>query len=132
MYIRTTVHPSPYPEARPLSSAPQQDIPEITVVELKDRLDSESVPILVDVRESFERDIADLPEVGQLRIPLAEVPGRSGEIPRDREVVLYCRSGSRSGSAVQFLRAQGFESVVNLKGGVLAWREDVDPSLTAY
>lgn len=115
-----------------MSSAPQQDIPEITVVELKDRLDSESVPILVDVRESFERDIADLPEVGQLRIPLAEVPGRSGEIPRDREVVLYCRSGSRSGSAVQFLQAQGFESVVNLKGGVLAWREDVDPSLTAY
>jgi rhodanese-related sulfurtransferase len=115
-----------------LSFAPNQNIPEITAIELKERFDSDSVPVLVDVREPFERDIADLPEVGQVRIPLAEVPGRSGEIPRDREVVFYCRSGSRSGSAVQFLQAQGFEAVVNLKGGVLAWREDVDPGLTAY
>ena len=114
-------------------SAPRnQSIPEITAIELKDRIDSESVPVLVDVRESFERDIADLPEVGQIRIPLADVPGRLGEIPRDREVVFYCRSGSRSGSAVQFLQAQGYESVINLQGGVLAWRQDVDPSLTAY
>lgn len=115
-----------------MSFPPNQNIPEITAIELKDRLDSETMPVLVDVRESFEREIADLPEVGQLRIPLAEVPGRAGEIPRDREVIFYCRSGSRSGSAVQFLQAQGFESVVNLRGGVLAWREDVDPSLTAY
>lgn len=115
-----------------MSSLPNQNIPEITVIELKDRMDSESAPVLVDVRESFERDIADLPDVGQIRIPLAEVPGRLSEIPRDRDVVFYCRSGSRSGSAVQFLQAQGYESVVNLKGGVLAWREEVDPSLTAY
>lgn len=115
-----------------MSPSPNQNIPEITATELKDRLDSNSTPMLVDVRESFERDIADLPEVGQLRIPLAELPGRSSEIPRDREVVFYCRSGSRSGTVVQYLQAQGYESVVNLKGGVLAWREDVDPSLTAY
>lgn len=115
-----------------MSAPPRPNIPEITATELKDRFDSETVPTLVDVRESFERDIADLPEVGQLRIPLAEVAARMGEIPRDREVVFYCRSGARSGTVVQYLQAQGFESVVNLKGGVLAWREDVDPSLTAY
>ena len=115
-----------------MSAPPRPHIPEITATELKDRFDAETVPTLVDVRESFERDIADLPEVGQLRIPLAELATRVGEIPRDREVVFYCRSGARSGSVVQYLQAQGFESVVNLKGGVLAWREDVDPSLTAY
>jgi rhodanese-related sulfurtransferase len=115
-----------------LSNAPSNDIPEISVTELKDRIDTGDVPVLVDVRESFERDIADLPELSQLRIPLGELPFRMGDIPRDREVVLYCRSGGRSGSAVQFLRAQGFESVLNLKGGVLRWREDIDPSLTAY
>lgn len=115
-----------------MTSPQNQTVPEITALELKDRIDSDSVPVLVDVREAFERDIADLPALGQMRIPMAEIPGRMGEIPRDREVVFYCRSGSRSGSAVQFLQAQGYESVVNLQGGVLAWREDVDPSLTAY
>jgi rhodanese-related sulfurtransferase len=116
-----------------LSPSPlDNDIPEITAAELKDRVDAEETPLLVDVRESFERDIADLPRLGQIHIPMGEVPRRLGEIPRDREVVVYCRSGSRSGSVVQFLKAQGFESVINLKGGVLAWREDVDPSLTAY
>ena len=115
-----------------MSLPPNQNIPEITAVELKDRLDSETTPVLVDVREPFERDIADLPEVGQLRIPLAEIGSRMGEVPRDREVVFYCRSGARSGTVVQYLQAQGFESAVNLRGGVLAWRADVDPSLTAY
>jgi len=117
---------------RTLSNAPSNDIPEISVTELRDRIDTGEVPILVDVRESFEREIADLPDLSQLRIPLGDLPSRMGDIPRDREVVFYCRSGSRSGSAVQFLRAQGFETVVNLKGGVLSWREDIDPSLTAY
>lgn len=108
------------------------DIPEIAPTALKARLDAGERPTLVDVREAYEREIADLPDVGQLRIPLGEVAERVADVPRDEEVVVYCRSGGRSGSVVQFLRAQGFEKVVNLRGGVLAWQEDVDPSLTRY
>lgn len=115
-----------------MSTSPSNDIPEITAIELRDRIDAGDSPVLVDVRESFEREIADLPDLDQLRIPLVDLPSRMGDIPKDRDVVLYCRSGSRSGSAVQFLRAQGFGAVLNLRGGVLSWREDVDPSLNAY
>ena len=107
-------------------------VPEITATELKQGLDRGDRVVLVDVREAFEKDIADLPEVGQRRIPVGEVLERVGELdPADR-IVLYCRSGSRSGWATQQLQERGFTDVWNLKGGVLAWREQVDPSLRAY
>lgn len=108
------------------------DIPEITPTDLKAAMDQGRTPHLVDVREHFERNISDLPEVGQQRIPMKQVPEQMAGIPRDREVVVYCRSGGRSGQVVQYLRAQGWTDVVNLKGGVLAWREEVDPSIAAY
>lgn len=104
----------------------------MTCVELKARLDSGEKPILVDVREPFERDIADLPEIDQLRIPVGEIATRMDEIPRDREVILYCRSGARSQAVGQLLVSMGFSDVVNLTGGVLGWRADVDPTLEAY
>ncbi len=106
-------------------------VPEITPAELKARLDKGDVPVLVDVREHFERQIADLPEHGQLRIPVGEILQRVGELKADREVVIYCRSGSRSAWVVRLLQERGLE-VVNLKGGVLAWRREVDPTLHAY
>lgn len=108
------------------------DVPEITATELKARLDKGDVPVLVDVREHFERQIADLPEHGQLRIPVGEILQRVGELEAYRGVVVYCRSGSRSAWAVRLLRERGLEKVVNLKGGVLAWRQEVDPTLQAY
>ena len=107
-------------------------VPEITASELKDRMDAAESLVLVDVREHFERAISDLPDVGQLRIPMGEVPNQLHRIPQDAPVVVYCRSGARSGSAVRYLRSRGFDDVMNLKGGVLAWREDVDPSIAAY
>ena len=107
-------------------------VPEITPTELKEALDAHQKLVLVDVREYFEKAISDLPEVGQLRIPMSEIPGRMGQIPRDSRVVMYCRSGARSGSVAQYLAAHGWEDVVNLKGGVLAWREEVDPTIAAY
>ncbi|MDT8341246.1 MAG: rhodanese-like domain-containing protein [Longimicrobiales bacterium] len=113
-------------------SDPTPEIPEITATALKADLDASRPLVLVDVREHFERGIADLPEVGQLRIPVKEVPERMERIPRDASVVVYCRSGARSGRAVQFLLERGWADVVNLKGGVLAWREEVDPSIAAY
>jgi len=108
------------------------DIPEITPGELKSRLDDGEIPTLVDVREHFERRIADLPEVGQLRIPAWEVLSRLGELPRDRPIVLYCRTGSRSAWATRLMLERGFDGVRNLKGGVIGWRDEVDPTLQAY
>ena len=110
----------------------QDEIPEITVLELKQRLDADQPIALVDVREPYEWDIADLPEVGQLRIPLAEFEQRQDELDRDDSFVIYCRSGARSGSVVQYLRAAGYQNVWNLRGGILAWREEIDPTLQAY
>ena len=107
-------------------------IPEITATELHARLEKEHPLILVDVREPHEIQIADLPEVGQHRIPVGEFPERMGELDPESAVVVYCRSGARSAWAVRLLRQQGFQEVWNLKGGVLAWREEVDPSLEAY
>lgn len=107
-------------------------VPEIDALELKARLDVDDVPVLVDVREAFERAIADLPDVGQRHIPLAEFMGRLHELSRDDEIVVYCRSGSRSASVVEFLHAQGYDRALNLRGGILGWQEHVDPSLTRY
>lgn len=108
------------------------DVPEITVAELKTRMDQGQVPLLVDVREHFERRIADLPEHEQVRIPAGEILQRMGELDGHPEVVVYCRSGSRSAWAVRLLRERGLENVVNLKGGILAWAQEVDPSVPTY
>jgi adenylyltransferase/sulfurtransferase len=86
----------------------------------------------VDVREPHEYAIADLPPAGQKKIPMRELAARADELDRDAELVLYCRSGARSGRAAAHLMVRGFERVWNLKGGVLQWREEVDPSLQAY
>jgi len=107
-------------------------VPEITPTELKARIDGGDVPALVDVREYYEADIADLPELDQVRIPTAEFAARYEELDRGQELVLYCRSGRRSAWAAQVLLGHGFDRVLNLKGGVLAWREEVDPDLPKY
>ena len=108
------------------------DVPEITPTELNARLEAGDVPVLVDVRELFERRIADLPANGQHHIPTGELLSRMGEVDQAAEVVVYCRSGQRSAWAVRLLLERGFEQVLNLKGGVLGWREEVDPSLKKY
>ena len=104
----------------------------MTATELRDRLELEQPLVLVDVREAFERAIADLPGQGQLHIPLGQFPIRLHELDHDQPIVVYCRTGARSGSAVRFMQHQGYRSVWNLKGGVMAWREEVDPSLEKY
>jgi rhodanese-related sulfurtransferase len=108
------------------------DLPEITPTELKARMDRGEVPLLVDVREHFERRIADLPENGQLRIPTGELFHRITEIDRGRTVVVYCRTGSRSAWAARLLLERGYPDVLNLKGGMHAWADEVDPTLPKY
>lgn len=108
------------------------EVPVMTVTELKERMDSGSVPVLVDVREYYEADLADLPDVGQLRIPMAEIGERLGELDPKAELVLYCRSGSRSDRAVRFLLRHGYSNIFNLEGGVLAWGREIDPDVAPY
>lgn len=107
-------------------------VPEIRPADLKDRLDAGDVPLLVDVREPFEAQIADLPDHGQVRMPTGEFADRYSELDPDREIVVYCRSGTRSEWAARVLIDSGYQKVLNLEGGVLGWRAEVDPSLAAY
>lgn len=85
---------------------------------------------LIDVREPFEREIAN---IGGELIPMNEVMSRQSEIPREGEVVVYCRSGGRSGQVIERLqRESGYENLVNLRGGILAWSDEVDSSIQKY
>ena len=108
------------------------EIPEISPADLNSRIAAGESFVIVDVREAFERDIADLPDYGQIHIPMAEVESRLDELDPSERTVVYCRSGGRSGMVLRFLRQRGFEDVINLRGGVLGWRDEVDPTLAEY
>ena len=84
---------------------------------------------LLDVREQDERAISS---IGGYLIPLATLPKRMNELDPAREIVVYCRSGSRSARAADFLRRSGYKSVKNLVGGINAWASKIDPSLPKY
>jgi len=103
---------------------------EITVEELKSRMDAGSAPVIIDVREPNEFQICRIP--GAVLIPMRELPSRVGELDRDSEIVLQCRSGSRSANATAWLRHQGFGGARNLVGGILEWIDKVDPSQPKY
>ncbi len=104
---------------------------EISPIELKRRLDGGEKLPLVDVREEHELAISKLPE--NIHIPMGQLPVRFAELEQFKgdEIVVYCRSGGRSGQCVQFLRSKGFNAV-NLTGGILAWSDDVDSTITKY
>ncbi|MBA3969016.1 MAG: molybdopterin-synthase adenylyltransferase MoeB [Gemmatimonadetes bacterium] len=108
------------------------EIPEMTVTELKERLDRGDPLTIIDVREPHEWEIGNLESYGARLIPLGSVPERLGEIPQDDEIVLQCRSGARSGKALSYLREHGYERLHNLRGGILAWSDEIDPSIPKY
>ncbi|MGD1209776.1 MAG: molybdopterin-synthase adenylyltransferase MoeB [Candidatus Acidiferrales bacterium] len=105
------------------------NIPEITPRELKARLDRGDDLYILDVREAHEYQICHIH--GNL-IPLGELSRRAHELDSSREIVAHCRSGKRSAEAVQFLQKAGFRKIWNLKGGILAWSDEVDPSVPKY
>lgn len=113
--------------------APAEDevVPEITVRELKERLDRGERPFILDVRKAYEYDIANL---GGTLIPVDELESRLDEITnhRDDDIIVHCRSGARSARAVRMMKERGFNKAVNLKGGVLAWSDEIDPSMPKY
>ena len=103
----------------------------MTVEELKALLDAGEAPFVLDVREALELQVAPYPFPVH-HVPMREVPQRLGEIPAGAEVVVACRSGSRSATVVQFLRKNGVAGAVNLDGGILAWSSRIDPSVPRY
>jgi molybdopterin/thiamine biosynthesis adenylyltransferase/rhodanese-related sulfurtransferase len=113
------------------TNAPETDeLPEITVQELKRRMQSNGTLTIVDVREPFEHDIARIE--GSKLIPLGELPDRLDELSRDSEIVVHCHSGGRSARAVQLMRQSGFKKVYNLRGGIAAWSDEIDSEVPQY
>ena len=103
---------------------------EMTVKELKARIDAGTAPVILDVREPSEAAICRLP--GSVLIPLGELPRRLGEIDRDAQVVVHCKSGGRSTRAVAMLHERGFANAVNLSGGILRWINEIDGTMRRY
>lgn len=112
------------------ASQPTTQVPEIDPVELKQRLERGDRLFILDVREPHECQICKLP--GSTLIPLGELAKRVHELDSSEVIVAHCRSGKRSAEAVEFLRKAGFRKVWNLKGGILAWSDQVDPSVPKY
>ncbi len=106
-------------------------IPEMTVQELKQRLDAGDKLVVLDVREPHEQKVATIAGTS-VSIPMGEIPARMQELAEDDEIVVYCRSGNRSARVVEFLQDSGFDRVFNLKGGIRAWSDEIDPSVKKY
>jgi rhodanese-related sulfurtransferase len=102
---------------------------EITVKELKRKLDKQEDFQLIDVREEFEYEVSNL---NGENIPLGGLLLEIHKIATDKPVIIHCRSGARSAAAVMQLEAQGFTQLYNLKGGILAWAQEIDPNIPVY
>jgi sulfur-carrier protein adenylyltransferase/sulfurtransferase len=102
---------------------------EITPTELRDMLAGQEPPLLVDVREPVEADIAQI--AGSLLIPMGSLPQRLQEIPKDRPVALYCHAGMRSAYAAEWLTRQGYDAL-SLAGGIDRWAMELEPAMRRY
>src|ERR1035437_4003134 len=103
---------------------------EITVQELKAMKDKNEDFQLIDIREEYEHDIC---QIGGELIPMGEITENLDKISKTKKVIVHCRSGKRSASVVQMLEQQhGFTNLYNLKGGIMAWADEVDNALAKY
>jgi rhodanese-related sulfurtransferase len=103
---------------------------EITPQELKQRLDTGSSPVLVDVRQDWEMKLCRLPNA--VHIPIEEIELRVEELNPNDEIVVYCHQGVRSAAVAEYLRQLGFANVRNLMGGLDYWARAVDPGMRRY
>ena len=110
--------------------ADANEVPEITPTELSERLQRKDDFDLIDVREPYELQIAAIP--GARLIPLGQLEDSFDSLDKNREIVVMCRSGKRSATAVRQMIAAGFQHPNNLAGGILRWSRDVDPSVPTY
>jgi adenylyltransferase/sulfurtransferase len=115
----------------PQAQAAEQEngVPEITVQDLKQKLDNGEDVNVLDVRERHEYEVANL---GVRLIPLGELPQRLAELDQDESFAIHCKTGGRSAKAVKLLQDAGFQHVYNVKGGITAWSEEIDPSIPKY
>ena len=103
---------------------------EITVQEFKKKVDAQEEFQLIDVREPYEHEMANIS--GEL-IPLGEIFNNADKISRIKQVIIYCRSGNRSAMAIiELQRRFGFTNLYNLKGGIITYAKEIDNSLTVY
>ena len=109
---------------------PDVRVPELSAPNVKKMMDDNKPFVLIDVREPHEYQICNIP--GSKLIPLGDVPSRMNELNSADEIVVHCRSGQRSAQAVDLLMKAGFRKIHNLKGGVLAWADQVDPTMPKY
>ena len=114
-----------------MNQATQQPMGEITATELKRRLDAGDDIQIVDVREPAEVAIATIPN--SIHIPLGQILNRMSEIDTNRETVVHCKMGGRSARAIDALKRSGFTGkLTNLRGGIIAWSNEVDPTIPKY
>ncbi|HEX8492383.1 MAG TPA: rhodanese-like domain-containing protein [Pyrinomonadaceae bacterium] len=114
-----------------MSQPTNQLMPEMTATELKQRLDQGDDIQIIDVREPNEYQFARLPN--SVHIPLGQILNRMSEIDASRETVVHCKMGGRSAKAIEALKRAGFTGqLINLKGGITAWSNEVDPSVPKY
>ncbi len=112
------------------SSSGEQEVPEVSVTEYKQWVERGEPVQLIDVREPYEYEIA---QIGGELIPLKSIADNADKISRDKKVVVHCRSGKRSADAIKELKEKyGFDNLYNLKGGILAWSEEIDESVPQY
>ncbi len=102
---------------------------ETSVTELKKMMDEKSDFQLIDVREEHEVEVCN---IGGLPIPMGDIMDNLDKISKDKKVIIHCRSGARSGAICQALELQGYNNVYNLKGGIIAWANEIDPTITKY
>jgi sulfur-carrier protein adenylyltransferase/sulfurtransferase len=102
---------------------------EITVKELKEWRDANRPHRLIDCREPNEYQFAN---IGGELMPMNTIPSRMNDLDPEEEIVVQCRSGARSAQVTEYLRRQGFPNVRNLKGGILAWSDEIDPTVPRY
>lgn len=105
-------------------------IEDLTPRDAAERLRDTEPPLLVDVRETWERDLASIP--GSLHIPMNQLPARLDELSEEREIILHCHTGGRSLQAAMWLESQGYDRLANVDGGIDEWSQTVDPSIPRY
>ena len=105
-------------------------IREVSVEELKARRDRGEKPLVLDVREGWELQLASIPDV--VHLPMNDVPARLSELSREVETIVMCHAGGRSLRVAQYLSNQGFTNVANLTGGIAAWSQSIDATVPHY
>lgn len=126
----TITEPIDYQGFCGITASASPTVPTMTVHELKELREAGDNHFLLDVREPHEQSISRI--AGAVLIPLGELEQRTGELPRDKRILVHCKSGGRSARAVSLLREKGFENVWNISGGIIAWAREIDPSMAEY